>query len=550
MTNYDRGEWIPESLNGANYTNVLDVFEQACLKHCDKVAYSSFGQDLSFAELDKLANAFAYHIQNNTDLDVGDKIAIQLPNVLQYPVTVLGAMRAGLVVVNTNPLYSPRELEHQFNDAQVKAIVLYEGVAHNVEKIVGKTQIKYIFTTNLADFHPFVKRNLINLVVKYAKRMIPKFSLSQGVSLRSAIYPHYGKKPQLVDCKPQDIAVLQYTGGTTGVSRGVMLSHANLVSNMLQAADVISRAPSHWKDVVVAPLPLYHIYAFTISLIVMESGGLSVLIANPRDIPSFVKELGKWKFTGFLGLNTLFVALCNNKAFEQLDFEKFCLTISGGMALTHDCADMWHKATGTEIMEGYGLTETSPIVAVNPVNGIEIGTIGYPVAHTQVRVINENEEDSAEDEPGELCVFGPQVMKGYWNHQEATASAFTKDGFFKTGDIAVLSAQGRLSIVDRAKDLIIVSGFNVYPNEVEDIASSHPEVIECAAIGVKNDVTGEQIKLFVVSSSDSLDSQKLREFCKEQLANYKVPKLIEQVKELPKSNVGKVLRRMLREDDK
>ncbi len=548
MTNFERGEWIPESLNGANYTNVLEVFEQACLKHNDKIAYSSFGHNLTFAELDKLANAFAYNIQNNTDLVVGDKIAIQLPNVLQYPITVLGAMRAGLVVVNTNPLYSPRELEHQFNDAHVKALVLYEGVAHNVEKVINETQIKYVFTTNLADLHPFVKRHLINLVVKYAKRMIPKFSLPQAISLRSVLYANHGKKPQLVNCKPQDIAVLQYTGGTTGVSRGVMLSHANLVSNMLQAADVISRAPTHWKDVVIAPLPLYHIYAFTISLIVMESGGLSVLIANPRDIPSFIKELGKWKFTGFLGLNTLFVALCKQKAFKQLDFEKFCLTISGGMALTHDCAQMWYEATGTEIMEGYGLTETSPIVAVNPVNGIEIGTIGYPVAETQVRIINENEEDSAEGEPGELCVLGPQVMMGYWNHQEATASAFTRDGYFKTGDIATLNAQGRLSIVDRAKDLIIVSGFNVYPNEVEDIASSHPHVIECAAIGIKHEVCGEQIKLFVVASSDSLDHQHLRDFCKEQLANYKVPKLIEQVEELPKSNVGKVLRRMLRED--
>ena len=550
MTNFERGEWIPESLNGANYTNVLDVFEQACSKYSDKVAYSSFGHDLTFAALDTLANAFAYHIQNNTDLVVGDKIAIQLPNVLQYPVTVLGAMRAGLIVVNTNPLYSPRELEHQFNDAGVKAIVLYEGVAHNVEKIVDKTQIKHIFTTNLADFHPFVKRNLINLVVKYAKRMIPKFSLPQAVSLRSVISSNSGQKPQVVDCKPGDIAVLQYTGGTTGVSRGVMLSHANLVSNMLQAADVISRAPPHWKDVVVAPLPLYHIYAFTISLIVMEAGGLSVLIASPRDIPSFIKELGKWKFTGFLGLNTLFVALCNKKAFEQLDFEKFCLTISGGMALTHDCAKMWHKATGTEIMEGYGLTETSPIVAVNPVNDIEIGTIGYPVAETKVRIINEKEEESAVGEPGELCVLGPQVMKGYWNYQEATSAAFTQDGYFKTGDIAIISEQGRLSIVDRAKDLIIVSGFNVYPNEVEDIASSYPDVLECAAIGVKNDVTGEQIKLFVVSSSEAIDVQKLREYCKAQLAAYKVPKLIEQVAELPKSNVGKVLRRMLREDDK
>jgi long-chain acyl-CoA synthetase len=546
MSQFNRGSWIPDALNENSYESVLDVFSQACEKYNDKPAYSSFGHSISFSEMDQLADAFAVYLQTQTNLQPGDRIAIQLPNILQYPVTLLGAMRAGLIIVNTNPLYSPRELEHQFNDAQVKALIVYEGVAHNVEKIIDKTAIEYVFTTNLADLHSIVQRSLINLVVKHVKKMIPHFNLPNAQSLRSVIYPYLGQKPQQIFKKSSDTAVLQYTGGTTGVSKGVMLSHANLVSNMLQAAEVISKAPENWKNIVVAPLPLYHIYAFTISLIVMESGGQSVLIANPRDFKSFVKELAKWKFTGFLGLNTLFVALCNQKGFAKLDFSEFCIAISGGMALTHDCAELWHKTTQTQIMEGYGLTETSPIVAVNPVKEIEIGSIGFPVKETKVRIVDKNEQDVVTGEAGELCVSGPQVMQGYWNQAEATDSVFTADGYFKTGDIAISDASGRLSIVDRAKDLIIVSGFNVYPNEVEDVASSHPKVQECAAIGVKHETAGERVKLFVVASDSDLSVGELRDFCKENLANYKVPKEVEFVDELPKSNVGKVLRRMLR----
>jgi len=547
MSQQERGSWIPQNLNTNNYTSVLDVFEKSCQQYQDKDAFSSFGHSITFAELEKLANAFACYLQNSTSLEPGDRIAIQLPNILQYPVTLLGALKAGLIVVNTNPLYTPRELEHQFNDAQVKALVVYEGVASNVEKILDKTAIEYVLTTNLADLHGLIPRLLINNVVKYVKKMIPAYSLPNAISLRSAIMQNYANSPQVVQKQPEDVAVLQYTGGTTGVSKGVMLTHANIVSNMLQASEVIRKAPEHWKDVVIAPLPLYHIYAFTISLIVMESGGQSVLIANPRDIPAFIKELAKWKFTGFLGLNTLFVALCNQKAFQELDFSQFCLTISGGMALTHDCAQLWHKTTGCEVMEGYGLTETSPIVSVNPVKEIDVGTIGFAVKETSVRIIGDTGEDVKVGEPGELCVKGPQVMKGYWNHSEATAESFTEDGYFKTGDIAVMDETERLSIVDRAKDLIIVSGFNVYPNEVEDVASSHAKVLECAAIGVKHEVSGELVKLFVVASDKSLSADELREYCKERLANYKVPKQVEFVEELPKSNVGKVLRRMLRE---
>ena len=547
MNQRERGSWIPESLNSNNYTSVLDVFEKSCQKYQDKIAFTSFGHSISFTELDTLANAFAYYLQNNTSLQPGDRIAIQLPNILQYPVTLLGAMKAGLIVVNTNPLYTPRELEHQFNDAQVKALVVYEGVANNVQKILDKTSIEVVLTTNLADLHGLVPRLLINNVVKYVKKMIPAYSLPTAIKLRGAIMQCYGKQPNIVVKKVEDVAVLQYTGGTTGVSKGVMLTHGNLVSNMMQASEVISQAPDHWKNTVMAPLPLYHIFAFTLSLVVMEAGGQSVLIANPRDIPGFIKEMSKWKFTGFLGLNTLFVALSNNKDFADLDFSQFCLTISGGMALTHDCAEVWREKTGNIIMEGYGLTETSPIVAVNPVKDIKIGTIGFAVKESKVRIIDKDEKDVANGEPGELCIIGPQVMKGYWNHPEDTAASFTADGFLKTGDIAQQDAEGRITIVDRAKDLIIVSGFNVYPNEVEDVASSHPKVLECAAIGIKHAVSGEIVKLFVVASDASLEVSELRSYCKEHLTNYKVPKEVEFVAELPKSNVGKVLRRMLRE---
>lgn len=547
MNQLERGSWVPSSLNSHGFESILDVFERSCASFADKIAYSSFGHGISYRELNILADAFAYYLQNHTSLKVGDRIAIQLPNILQHPVVLFGAMRAGLIVVNTNPLYTARELEHQFNDAQVKALVVYEGVAHNVEKVIDKTAIEYVFTTNLADLHGCLPRLVINNVVKYVKKLIPQYSLENSIKLRSAIMPHKGNKPVKVAIKPKDVAVLQYTGGTTGVSKGVMLTHGNLVSNMLQAGEVIGKAHKNWKDIVIAPLPLYHIYAFTISMIVMQSGGQSVLIANPRDISSFIKELKKLKFTTFLGLNTLFVALCNQKDFQALDFSHLHITISGGMALTHDCAELWQRTTGGQILEGYGLTETSPIVAGNPVNAINVGTIGYPVLETKVKIIDIANNEVKSGEPGELCVLGPQVMKGYWNHQQATSDAFTDDGYFKTGDIAVQDDTGRLKIVDRAKDLIIVSGFNVYPNEVEDVASSYPKVLECAAVGVKNEQTGERVKLFVVKKDESLQSAELRAFCKEQLASYKVPKEIVFVKELPKSNIGKVLRRMLRE---
>lgn len=537
--------WIPEALNPHGYVNLNDVLARTARDYSDKPAFSSFGSSMSFAELERLSDAFAVYLQQETDLQPGDRIAVQLPNLNQYPVVLFGAFKAGLVVVNTNPLYTPRELEHQFNDSGAKALVVYKGVADNVDKILARTDIRYVFTTQIADLHPPVKRWLINSVVKYVKKMEPKFDLPQAIELRSALNSKVGQKPQPVEIQSHNLAVLQYTGGTTGVSKGAMLTHANLISNFLQAIKLISGAEKGWQAKVMAPLPLYHIYSFTVSMVVLEAGGCSVLIANPRDLDGFIKELRKHVTTAFVGLNTLFVALCNHKDIAAVDFGQLKLTLSGGMALTQDASETWKSTTGCEILEAYGLSETSPAVTANLPWDVRVGTIGKPLADTEVRVIGTDGQPVGEGETGELCVRGPQVMLGYWQRESATDSCFTDDGFFITGDMAVWEADGYLRIVDRAKDMINVSGFNVYPNEIEDVVSSHPEVIECAAIGVPDPHSGEVVKVFVVSST-VIGADEIRQWCKERLTPYKVPKQVEFTDELPKSNVGKVLRRMLR----
>ncbi len=541
--------WIPEALNPHGYKNLNDVLARTARDYSEKPAFSSFGNSMSFAELDRLSDAFAVYLQQETDLQPGDRIAVQLPNLNQYPVVLFGAFKAGLVVVNTNPLYTPRELEHQFNDSGAKALVVYKGVADNVDKIIANTSIRYVFTTQIADLHPPVKRWLINSVVKYVKKMEPKFNLPQAVELRSALNSKTGQKPKPVEIQSHNLAVLQYTGGTTGVSKGAMLTHANLISNFLQAIKLISGAEKGWQETIMAPLPLYHIYSFTVSMVVLEAGGCSVLIANPRDLDGFVKEMKKHTSTAFVGLNTLFVALCNHKDIGSVDFSQLKLTLSGGMALTHDASETWKKTTGCEILEAYGLSETSPAVTANLPWDVRVGTIGKPLADTEVRVIGTDGQPVAEGETGELCVKGPQVMLGYWQREQATDSCFTDDGFFITGDMAVWEDDGYLRIVDRAKDMINVSGFNVYPNEIEDVVSSHPEVIECAAIGVPDQHSGEAVKVFVVTST-VIGSDEIRQWCKERLTPYKVPKQVEFTDELPKSNVGKVLRRMLRPEAK
>ncbi|MFC3283423.1 AMP-binding protein [Litchfieldella rifensis] len=531
-----------------DYASVMDVFRASIARFADKPAFSCMGQTLNYRDLDRLSKDFAAWLQNETSLEPGDRIAIQLPNVLQFPVAVFGAMRAGLVVVNTNPLYTEREMAHQFKDSGAKAILILANMADKLERVLERTDIKYVLVTELGDMHGFPKRQLINAVVKHVKKMVPKFSLPMAMSFRETLRRGRSLSCEDVVREAEDIAALQYTGGTTGVSKGTMLTHRNLVANMLQARAAIGPGLTDGGETIIAPLPVYHIYTFTVNcLFMMETGNHSILITNPRDLDNFVKELKKQPFTGFIGLNTLFNALCNRDDFKQLDFSRLKLTISGGMALTKAVAQRWEEITGCPVAEGYGMTETSPIVTFNPIDAIQLGTIGKPVAGTSLKVIDAEGNDLPLGEAGELCVKGPQVMKGYWNLPEETAKTLDDEGWVRTGDIAVLQEDGYVRIVDRKKDMIIVSGFNVYPNEIEDVVTGHPDVVEAAAVGVSDDGTGEAIKLFVVSRNQDLDAETLRDWCKRELTGYKVPKFIEFRDELPKTNVGKVLRRELRD---
>lgn len=531
------------------YESVLQVFDESCARFADRPAFTCMGKMITYGQLEEKSRYFAAYLQNNTDLKEGDRIAIQLPNTLMFPVAVFGALRAGLVVVNTNPLYSEREMEHQFNDSGARAIVVLANMARSVQKVLRLTNLKHVFVTELGDMHPFVKRHAINKVVKYVKKLVPAYRLPYAIPFRKAL--HVGRKGHWVPtrAKLDDVAILQYTGGTTGVAKGAMLTHQNLVANMLQARGVIDSVLNEGGETVVAPLPMYHIYTFTVNcMVMMEQGNHSLLITNPRDLPNFVKELKNNHFTGFVGLNTLFVALCNRDDFKALDFSSLKLTISGGMALTKTAAEQWKAVTGSDIAEGYGLTETSPVATFNPLRAIQLGSIGKPVGSTEIKVIDENGRSLVTGKAGELCIRGPQVMKGYWQQPEETAKVLTADGWFRTGDVAVIQDDGYVRIVDRKKDMINMSGFNVYPNEIEDVIASHPDVLEVAAVGVPDEKSGEAVKVFIVSRSGNLTVKEVREWCKKRLTAYKVPRHVEFRDELPKTNVGKVLRRQLRDE--
>ncbi|WNL37828.1 AMP-binding protein [Halomonas sp. PAMB 3232] len=533
------------------FDSVVDVFDNAVKRYGDRPAFSCMGQTLSFDELDRYAGRFASWVQNHTDLKPGDRIAIQLPNVLQFPVAVFGALRAGLVVVNTNPLYTEREMAHQFKDSGAKAILILANMAHKLDKVLDKTDIKHVVVTELADLHGVPKRWLINAAVKYVKKMVPTYRLPGATGFRQVMKAGQEKDFTPVKRTPDDVAALQYTGGTTGRPKGAMLTNTNLIANMLQARAAIGKHLKDGSETIIAPLPVYHIYTFTVNcLFLMDTGNHSVLITNPRDLPGFVKELKKLKFSGFIGLNTLFNALCQRDDFKALDFSHLKLTISGGMALTKPVAQRWEEVTGCPVAEGYGLTETSPVVSFNPTDAIKLGTIGKPVAGTSVKTVDADGHDVALGEPGELCIKGPQVMKGYWNQDGETKKSIDEGGWFHSGDIAVLQDDGYIRIVDRKKDMILISGFNVYPNEIEDVVAGHPDVVEAAAVGVPDEDAGEAIKLFVVSKNSSLDAETLRAWCKKELTAYKVPKYVEFRDELPKTNVGKVLRRELRDEQK
>ncbi|RSC26892.1 long-chain fatty acid--CoA ligase [Pseudomonas putida] len=542
---------ITAEINPDEFPNIQAVLKQSCQRFADKPAFSNLGKTLTYGELYTLSGAFAAWLQQHTDLKPGDRIAVQLPNVLQYPVAVFGAMRAGLVVVNTNPLYTARELEHQFTDSGAKAVVCLANMAHLVEKVLPKTQVKHVIVTEVADLLPPLKRVLINSVIKYVKKMVPAYSLPQAVRFNDALAK--GRGQPVIEASPQanDVAVLQYTGGTTGVAKGAMLTHRNLVSNMLQCRALMGSNLQEGSEIIITPLPLYHIYAFTFHcMAMMLIGNHNVLISNPRDLPAMVKELGKWKFSCFVGLNTLFVALCNNETFRSLDFSALKVTLSGGMALQLSVAERWKAVTGCAICEGYGMTETSPVAAVNPSEANQIGTIGIPVPSTLCKVIDDSGQELPLGEVGELCIKGPQVMKGYWQREDATAEILDSEGWLKTGDIAVIQPDGYMRIVDRKKDMILVSGFNVYPNELEDVLVALPGVLQCAAIGVPDEKSGEVIKMFIVAKPGvTLTKEQVMEHMRANVTGYKVPRFIEFRDALPTTNVGKILRRELRDEE-
>ncbi|ATH81458.1 long-chain-fatty-acid--CoA ligase FadD1 [Pseudomonas sp. KHPS1] len=542
---------VAAEINPDQYPNILAVLKESCQRFADKPAFSNLGKTLTYGEIYKLSGDFAAYLQKHTDLKPGDRIAVQLPNVLQYPIVVFGAMRAGLVVVNTNPLYTAREMEHQFNDSGAKALICLANMAHLAEQVVPKTGVKHVIVTEVGDMLPTFKRLLVNAVIKHVKKMVPSYHLPQAVKLNDALAKGRGQSFNEANPSNADIAVLQYTGGTTGVAKGAMLTHHNLVANMLQVKELMGANLDEGCEVLIAPLPLYHIYAFTFHcMAMMLIGGHNILLTNPRDLPAVVKDLAKYRFTGFVGLNTLFVALCNNEEFRKLDFSALKLTVSGGMALQLATAERWKEVTGCAICEGFGMTETSPVATVNPFSAIQLGTIGIPVPSTLCKIINDDGQELAIGEIGELCVKGPQVMKGYWQRQEATDEILDADGWLKTGDIGLIQEDGYLRIVDRKKDMILVSGFNVYPNELEDVLATLPGVLQCAAIGVPDEKSGEAIKVFVVvKPGESVTKEQVMEHMRANLTGYKVPKAVEFRDVLPTTNVGKILRRELRDEE-
>ncbi|MBR7521695.1 long-chain-fatty-acid--CoA ligase FadD2 [Pseudomonas juntendi] len=554
--NDKRPAGVPSTIDINAYASVVEVFERSCKRFADRPAFSNLGVTLTYAQLERHSAAFAAWLQQHTDLQPGDRIAVQMPNVLQYPIAVFGAMRAGLIVVNTNPLYTEREMRHQFNDSGARALVYLNMFGKRVQAVLPDTGIEYLIEAKMGDLLPTAKGWLINTVVDKLKKMVPAYHLPQALSFKQVLRQGRGLSPQPVPQSLDDIAVLQYTGGTTGLAKGAMLTHGNLVANMLQVLACFSQhGPDGQKllkdgqEVMIAPLPLYHIYAFTANcMCMMVTGNHNVLITNPRDIPGFIKELGKWRFSALLGLNTLFVALMDHPGFRRLDFSALKVTNSGGTALVKATAERWEALTGCRIVEGYGLTETSPVASTNPYGQLaRLGTVGIPVAGTAFKVIDDDGNELPLGERGELCIKGPQVMEGYWQQPEATAQALDADGWFKTGDIAVIDPDGFTRIVDRKKDMIIVSGFNVYPNEIEDVVMGHPQVANCAAIGVPDERSGEAVKLFVVPREGGLSVDELKAYCKANFTGYKVPKHIVLRESLPMTPVGKILRRELRD---
>jgi len=540
---------VPAEINAGEFASLADLFEKSVAKFAARTAYVNMGKSISYQELDELSRQFAGYLQGELGLAPGARVALMMPNCLQYPIAMFAILRAGYVVVNVNPLYTARELAHQLGDAGCEAIVIMENFAHTLQEVLSHTKIRHVVVTGLGDLLGFPKSLIVNLVVRHVKKMVPAWDLPGHVGFREALSKGRGHALKPVRLTHDDLAYLQYTGGTTGVAKGAMLTHGNIVSNLQQAHAWIGPYVKEGEEVIVTALPLYHIFSLTANcLTFLKIGAVNVLITNPRDIPAFVAEMARQPFTIITGVNTLFNALLNNAEFAKLDFSRLKVALGGGMAVQQAVADRWKALTGKPLAEAYGLTETSPAVCINPLNLPEFNhSIGLPISSTDISLRDDDGYEVALGLPGELCVKGPQVMKGYYNRPEDTARAFTHDGYLRTGDVATIDADGFVRIVDRKKDMILVSGFNVYPNEVEDVVAGHPGVMEVAALGVPDEHSGEAVKIFVVRKDPSLTAEALIAHCREGLTGYKVPRFVEFRDELPKSNVGKILRRVLRD---
>ncbi len=546
-------ENVSHEINADQYNSLVDMLEESFKKFASKESFYCMGTSLTYSQLDQHSKDFASFLQNHTNLEPGDRIAIQMPNLLQYPIALFGALRAGMIIVNTNPLYTVHEMEHQFTDADVKAIVVLSNFASKLEEVLPRTSIETVIVTDIGDMMGFPKRQITNFVVKNIKKMVPAYSLPRSISFRDALSRGSSGSFSPVTVKSSDNAFIQYTGGTTGVAKGAELTHRNMIANMQQIKGWMHIRAKEGEETMITALPMYHIFCLTVNCFAFTAfGARNVLITNPRDMPGFVKELKKHKFTAFTGVNTLFNGLLNQPDFKEVDFSALKLCVGGGMAVQKAVADRWQQTTGVPLVEGYGLTEASPVLCCNPVDGSEEnGTIGLPMPSTEIRIADDEGNPVPEGERGELWGKGPQVMKGYWKRPEATEGVLTEDGWLKTGDIAVMLPNGFFKIVDRKKDMILVSGFNVYPNEVEDAVALHTGVMEVAAIGVPDEKSGEAVKVYIVAKEEGLTAADVKAHCKKHLTGYKVPRhyAFIEAEKMPKSNVGKILRRKLKEMD-
>ncbi|MDZ4813294.1 MAG: AMP-binding protein [Pseudomonadota bacterium] len=550
LSSYPEG--IPAEIDIHQYTSVVAVLEQACNQFRQRPAFYSMGKTISYDEVDRQSANFASYLLNTLKLKKGDRVALMLPNVLQYPIAIFGVLRAGLTVVNTNPMYTARELRHQLNDSGAMSIVVLDNFASTLSEVIKDTSIKHVMTTGVGDLLGFPKGMIVNFVARYIKKMVPDYQIPGSTRFADALSAGARAPAPKVDIGHEDIAFLQYTGGTTGVAKGAILTHRNMIANMLQSGAWIGRNSKEGEEIIITALPLYHIFALTANgLVFMRLGGLNVLIANPRDMKGFVEELGKHKFTALTGVNTLFNGLLNTAGFAELDFSSLHLSLGGGMAVQRAVAERWKKVTRCTLVEAYGLTETSPAVSMNPLDLSDYnGSIGLPLSSTNVALLDDNFQPVAPGMPGELCVKGPQVMRGYWQRQDETAKVIDEQGWLHTGDIATMDAKGYFYIVDRKKDMILVSGFNVYPNEIEDVIATHPDVLEVAAVGIPDDKSGEAVKVVIVKKDPELTADMIKAHCRTHLTGYKQPKVVEFRESLPKTNVGKILRRELRDPPK